>query len=290
MKIRLLLFTCFIIILILTILIIISKKDTTLESITYFPIDESLTFKDAKTIIELIDQIDEDEYELKWSTTSEVNKPVYLRQDISLLYEDGHLKDIMSKWEEEKAVISQKKKLTSEDSGHFEAISFHHAEVHYPNDVIRSAQTMSYDDLYIIASPLHPLVSFKIPSSPEEKENQFVLDHATNQQLHNSWQELINYYNIPIEKYLPLPLTKLHFYNEETLPNMNKTQTNAAIGGLWEGLYKNYFLGINISANRTVSPIGSILPLILISKDATHIIILTETVEGEKVQFIQYIK
>jgi uncharacterized membrane-anchored protein len=290
MKKRLLFFTCFIIILILTILIINKQKDSTIESIIYFPIDPSISFKGASTTLNLIEQVDEDEYKLKWLARSEVNKPVYLRQDISLLFEDGRLKDIMSKWEEDTAVISQEKEISSEDSGHFESISFHHAEVHYANDIIKSAQKMSYDDLYVIASPLHPLESFKIPSTEKEKDDQTVLDHATNQQLHHIWEGLIKYYNIPVENYLYFPLTKIHFYNEHLFPNMDKTETDAAIGGLWEGLYKNYFLGINVSEEKSISPIGSSLPLVLISKDSTHIIILTETSEGDKVQFIQYTK
>jgi uncharacterized membrane-anchored protein len=290
MKKRTLLFIFLIIILFLTILIIYKQKNDVAESIIYFPIDPTITFKGEQTTIKLVDQVDEDEYKIKWDVKSETNKPVYLRQDISLLYEDGWLKDIFSKWEENKAELKQTKKISSEDSGHFEAISFHHAEIHYPNDVIKSAQRMSYDELYVIASPLHPLESFKVPNSTREKDDQIVLDHAKSQQLKYVWDELIKYYNIPLERYVFLPLTKLHYYNDHPLPNMNREETNKAIGGLWEGLYKNYFLGIKVDENRTISPIGSSLPLVLIGRDASHIIVLTETDNGEKVQFIQYLE
>lgn len=259
------------------------------ESIIYFPIDPTVSFKTADTKVNILEEKDEDEYTVQWKVNSTLGKKAYLRQDISLLYEDGILNDKLSKWVENEDVLQQKKIITSEDSGHYEAISFHHAEIHYPNDVIKSAQTMSYDQLYVIDSPLQPLESFKTPETEEDAINKKVLDHATNQQLKVIWHNLIKYFNIPVENYYMIPLTKIYDYSVIPLPGLTKEKTDQVIGGLWEGIYKNYFLGIKNETGEIESPIGSSLPLILVSKDMTHLLFLTETKSGRNVQFIQYI-
>ncbi len=259
------------------------------ESIIYFPIDPDVSFSNANTKVNILEEKDEDEYTVQWKVDSTLGKEAYLRQDISLLYEDGMLRDTLSKWEQDTDTLQQKKIITNEDSGHFEAISFHHAELHYPNDIIKSAQTMSYDELYVIDSPLQPLESFKTPETKEDEINKKVLDHATNQQLKVIWHNLIKYFNIPVENYYMIPLTKLYDYSMVPLPGLSKEKTDQVIGGLWEGIYKNYFLGVKNETGEVESPIGSSLPLILVSKDMTHLLVLTETKSGRNVQLVQYI-
>ncbi|MGM7701978.1 hypothetical protein ACSVDE_09625 [Pseudalkalibacillus sp. Hm43] len=259
------------------------------ESIIYFPIDPDVSFSNANTKVNILEEKDEDEYTVQWKVDSTLGKKAYLRQDISLLYEDGMLRDTLSKWEQEADTLQQKKIITNEDSGHFEAISFHHAELHHPNDIIKSAQTMSYDELYVIDSPLQPLESFKTPETKEDEINKKVLDHATNQQLKVIWHNLIKYFNVPVENYYMIPLTKLYDYSMVPLPGLSKEKTDQVIGGLWEGIYKNYFLGVKNETGEVESPIGSSLPLILVSKDMTHLLVLTETKSGRNVQLVQYI-
>jgi hypothetical protein len=258
------------------------------ESIIFFPIDPNVSFTSADTHVNILEEKDEDEYTVRWTVDSALGKEAYLRQDLSLLYEDGMLNDTMSKWVENEDALKQQKIITSEDSGHYEAISFHHAELHYPNDIIKSAQTMSYDELYVIDSPLQPLESFKEPETEEDAFNKKVLDHATDQQLRVIWHNLINHFNIPVENYYMMPLTKIYDYSFIPLPGLTKEKTDQVIGGLWEGIYKNYFLGIKDESGQAESPIGSSLPLILISKDMTHLLFITETKSGRNVQFIQY--
>lgn len=266
-----------------------NQNDEIKESIIFFPIDPTVSFQSAATSLKLVDEKDEDEYSIRWKTSSNIGKKAYLRQDISLLYEDGRLKDRMSRWMENADKLEQEKTITNEDSGHFEAISFHHAELHYPNDVIKSAQMMSYDQLYVIDTPLQPLDSFKTPNTPEEAHNKKVLDNATDQQVRMVWGSLINYYNIPVENYLMIPLTDLTPYSKLPLPGITQEKTDKIIGGLWEGIYKNYFLGINVEG-KIESPIGSSLPLILFHKNMSHLLFLTKTASGKPVQFIQFIE
>ncbi|WP_257345855.1 hypothetical protein [Pseudalkalibacillus decolorationis] len=258
------------------------------ESIIFFPIDSSVTFTSASTTLKLLEEEDEDEYSIRWKVNSTIGKDAYLRQDISLLFEDGRLKETSSRWTEDTDKIEQEKTMMSEDSGHFEAISFHHAELHYPNDVIKSAQTMSYDQLYVIDTPLQPLESFKTPETVEDKDNKKILDHATDQQLKMVWDSLINYYNIPTDEYFMIPFTQLVMYTNHSLPGLSKEKTDKVVGGLWEGIYKNYFLGVKYEGHIE-SPIGSTMPLLLFHKNMSHLIFLSKTASGKEVQFIQFI-
>ncbi|MFD1736543.1 hypothetical protein ACFSCX_08190 [Bacillus salitolerans] len=259
------------------------------ESLTYFPTDSSLTFSIAETTISLFNKKDNDEYIVNWREVSETEKEVYLRQDISFLFKDGILDSTMSLWKEETKFIEQEKRLRGEDSSHYQAISLHHAEIHLKDDQIKSAQMMSHDELYIIDSSYSPLDSFKQPSNEEQKEWKKVLDHAINQHLFYSWNELAKHYNLDLETYDAIPFVNLATYNKTPLPGLTAEESIRVIGQLWEGLYKNYLLGIELTATETVSPIGSKIPLILISKDRSHLIILIETEAGEKVRLFQKI-
>ncbi|WLR49785.1 hypothetical protein LC040_10740 [Bacillus tianshenii] len=256
------------------------------ETITFFPLDKTASFTTAETKLSLLDEKDNDEYVVKWTIDSESNKKAYLRQDIGLVYSDGILIDTMGKWVEDTTTLHQKKKIKGEDSSHLSAISLHHAEIHYPDDVIKSQQVMSSDQIYVIDSPLHPLESFKQAKTPEEKEWKATLDRATEQALKYSWTRLIDYYNIPVKKYKLIPLTSLPAYSEKPLPGKTEEESARILGQLWEGLYKNYYLGIKKEDGTTVSPLGSTIPLILFGD--THLIVLIEDTNGNPTQLIQY--
>jgi hypothetical protein len=258
------------------------------ESVIYFPLDEDTSFKDAATLVTLLGKNGDDEYTVNWKIYSDVGKEVYLREDIGFLFADGKLLDKASKWEEGSQKLFQSNKVAEEDSSHFKAISFHHAEIHYENEVIKSSQKMSSDHLYVIDSPKQQLESFKEATTKNEKEWKNILDHATTQQLKYSWSKLLNYYGIPKNKYTAIPLTQLPSYNDKRLPGMTMDESKKAVGRLWEGLYKNYFLGLKKQDGTTVSPIGSTVPLILISDN--HLVVLIESRNGEFFQLIQHLE
>ncbi|UTW69920.1 hypothetical protein KHA80_03325 [Anaerobacillus sp. HL2] len=44
------------------------------------------------TLLQLIEQNDEDEYTIEWKTYSKIPEKILLSHDISLLFEDGRLK------------------------------------------------------------------------------------------------------------------------------------------------------------------------------------------------------
>ncbi|WP_456278287.1 hypothetical protein [Bacillus sp. AK128] len=257
------------------------------ESLTYFPIDPSLAFLTAETKLTLLNEKDDDEYTVEWEAVSETDKEVYLRQDISFLYVDGVLTETLSDWKEEVALMEKDKKIKGEDSSLLQTISLHHAEVHLQDDQIKSAQKMTGDYLYVIDSSFTPLESFRTPENKEQEEWKKILEHVIAQHLQYSWNELIKHFEINREQYHEFTILELLKFNEEALPGLDEQSSQKVVGQLWEGLYKNYLLGIQLSPNETISPIGSKLPLILLSKDLTHIYVLIEGKNGEKIKLVQ---
>ncbi|UOQ93736.1 hypothetical protein MUO14_01685 [Halobacillus shinanisalinarum] len=261
----------------------ISSRDQAV--IKYFPIDDSHYFTEAATTLTTSD--DEDNDEIKWEIASSSNDSMYLRQDVSLLYVNGRLKGVVNKWKENAQHIEKQTILQGEDSKKYEAISFHHGEIHGKNDEIKSIQTTTTDTLYIIDSPHSKKTAFHKAQSTEEKEWTGKLDHAIDQQLEAQWDELIHHYQIPREKYIHIPLTELtDFSKEDPFPGTTGAEFERILGQLWEGLYKNYVLGIEDSQSK--HPIQSYIPLILLDKNGKHLIVLYEDDAGEKHQLIQY--
>ncbi|QOY36130.1 hypothetical protein AWH56_000040 [Anaerobacillus isosaccharinicus] len=262
-------------------------KETVQETIANYPIDEKKKFKQVKTTLQLIDQHDEDEYTMEWKTSSEINEKMYIAHDISLLFEDGRLKETLSQTKENSQKLTQTAKISGEDSGHFETITFHYGQFHYPNDVTKSVQSMSYDQMYILDSPLSPIEFFKSPQTPSEKEGKRVLDTIINQNLQYTWEELIDYFQVKAENYHSVPLTNLYEYNNTSLPNLTIEDTKEMIALTWSSIYKYYFLGIEKHDGTILSPVGSSIPLILYHNTYSHIIIVFTNKDGEKYSVIK---
>lgn len=257
------------------------------ESLTYFPIDPSLSFLTAETKLRLQSEKENGEYEVIWETVSETDKKVYLRQDVSILFRGGFLVDSMYEWKENTATLEQSKYDKGKDSTLYQTISLHHAENHIKDNIIKSAQTMTSNKLYIIDSSFSPLESFQVPINKEQNEWKKIIDHVISENIMNSWDQLIKNFNINKEAYYELSLFDLETFNTNPLPGVSQEKTQKIIGQLWEGLYKNYLLGIKRSQDEVISPIGSKVPLILVSKDLTHLYVLIEGKGGERIKLIQ---
>ncbi|WP_141431590.1 hypothetical protein [Bacillus sp. 03113] len=272
-----------------TVMFMFQKNDQVEESIIFFPIDSSISFKLTKTDLSLPERTNTNDYSFLWKVTSILEQKAYLRQDISLLYKNGRLISKMGKWEQNTDTIVQDKSVQSQESGQYMAISFHHAELHPENEQIFSAQQISEDLLYVIDSSFSPFSAFHQPKKKEEKEWKHILDQITNQDLAYSWQKGIETYHINKENYFFIPLSKLINYQNFPLPSFSKEKTDQIIGQLWEGLYKNYFLGIQKKNGSFIDPVGSKMPLILLSKDRTHLLVLFEASDGEMILLRQHI-
>lgn len=258
-------------------------QSNVVPSITYFPMDKETSFEKACTKLEMISERTNDSYEITWGSISKSERELYLRQDATLLFDNGMLRGIRSKWVEGTDSIQIKENLYGEDSSYFQAISYHHGEVHYPDDQIKSIHQMTYDQLYVIDSPNTILESFKTPQNDYETQWATLLDHTTHQQLLYSWKQLIHYFNINNEAYFAVPLTNLYKYNSQPLPSFTQEQTNQIIGQLWEGFYKNYIIN---AKNMEKNQLKSYIPLVLFDRQNKHLIVLYE-LNGEKEQLIQ---
>jgi hypothetical protein len=258
------------------------------ESITFFPIDPSVTYKKVDTNLSLLDHSKREDYDVKWRVSSALDRDAYLRQDLAFLYANGRLKGMMGEWEQNTEQVVQEEIINMKESSHFEAISFHHAEIHYDGEVdgsekIYSAQSLSADELYVIDSSFSPLHSFREAHSKEEKEWKSVLDQITSQQLEYSWSKMMTENSINEDQYHQIPLTDIAQYKNKPFPGFTKEETNTIMGNLWEGLYKNYFLGIKKKDGSIVEPIDSTIPLILIAKNQTELLVISELKDGEAI-------
>lgn len=275
-------FLCLTLFLILSISYILKNNAT--PAITYFPDDEKSTFTKAESNLELFLPKGNDSYEIVWTSDSESDKAMYLRQDASLLFDNGRLRGVRSTWTQDTEQIHIEEKFLSEDSSFFQVITFHHGEIHYPDEQIKSIHQLSADHLYVIDSPSTSLDSFKTPEGKFEKEWEDLLDRTTKQQLLYHWNQLFTHFSIDSGSYLSVPLTSLVKYDTTPLPYMSQEQTNKVMGQLWEGLYKNYIIP---AVNTENSQLHSYVPIVLFDKENNHLIVLYE-LNGKKYKLIQH--
>lgn len=252
-------------------------KTKSWQVITYFPIDQQATFLKAETNLALSSP-KSDSPKLSWSSYSRSDSRQYLRQDASLLFDNGRLLGVLSKWERDAETISIKAKLDDDKSGFYQAISFHYGEIHPSGDQINSAQTMSYSYLYVIDGK-----SFTKAKTGDEKSWKQRLDLSTKQQLLAYWNGLLIDFGIKPENYTLIPLADLYTLEHKALPGLNQNETDQIIGQLWEGLYKNYIVP---AADAKNSDAQNLMPIVLFDKQNTYLLVLFK-LNGKQEKLIQ---
>ncbi|WP_153043000.1 hypothetical protein [Neobacillus mesonae] len=248
-----------------------AQQPKALESITFFPIKPNVSFTNFDTSLKSVDQ-----NTVFWQIKSTLDRHAYLRQDAGLLYSNGRLIGKLGAWRQHTATITQEKQVPVPASSYLQAITFHYAELHEKGGQIFSAQAMSQDQLYVI----------KKNSGVTEGK----LEEQTERMLRYSWNKGVRYYAIRLKEYIAYPLNEFSKKTNGTFPGFTKDETAKMIGRLWEGLYKNYFLGITKQDGTKAEPTGSTIPLILLAKDKTHLLVLTETAKGEPILLRQMIE
>ncbi|MBH0168601.1 hypothetical protein [Fictibacillus sp. 18YEL24] len=257
------------------------------ESITFFPLDSTFSFKEAETKLSFLNGTSSN-YDLFWKVNSMTSERVYLRQDMAMIFENGRLNNKMTEWKTSANAIDLEKDVLSSIPGLWEAISYHQGEIHLSEEKYRSVQRMSNDFLY--AAKLGQSFSgFKIPKDSTERKAKNDLDEKTNKYLQQTLTQTTNFYQIDLNEYNVISLESLTDFNNKPLSGFSLSKSQEIIGKLWEGLYKNYFLGITTKNGQRISPIGSSMPFILISKDKKYLFVLFQTANGENIQLIQYI-
>lgn len=253
-----------------------------------FPLNESVKFSLAKSRLNVEDQ-NRENYKLQLQTISETTAPAYLRQDISLIYSNGFLVGKLYGGKVNTAYLEQNFTIKGKGSTRYNVITFHHAEIHQ-EDKITSQQTMSHDRIYILSSAFTSSSMFRKPQTNTQKQWKRILDFAIKEQWEYQWNYLIKFYNIDSSEYELIPFIQLVDYMEKPLPNLSMEQSQKVIGGIWEGIYRYYVLGLNDHKQQEIETKGSTVPILLLAKDGTHLKILFRTAEGQEIQLIQNIK
>ncbi|SES83708.1 hypothetical protein SAMN05216389_102400 [Oceanobacillus limi] len=254
------------------------------QVITYFPLDENASFEEAVTKLDFIKQ-DNSTSTIDWTSLSKSDPKLYLRQDVSLLFANGMLKGIRTKWLQNETDIKLEQKMKNKGDTLWQSISFHHGEVHGPEDLIKSIQKMTYDQLYVYDSNIDGLHAFHKPSNQSEQLEMKMLHNQRNQNTLKYWQSLMHHFSIESDNYHLIPLTELYQYQSKNFPKLSRARTDKIIGQLWEGLYKNYIIPITDSKEMKSS---SYMPIILLDKQNTHLYVLFE-LNGKKERLIQKI-
>src|SRR5690625_6623983 len=109
--------------------IIVKMNHKTEQMMKYFPIVNQHEFENASTTISYLPNNNKNN--ILWQTNSKTTIPQYLRQDVSLLYENGHFKGIQEKWQQDVAKITLDKSFNIKNHSLLMDISFHHAIVHH---------------------------------------------------------------------------------------------------------------------------------------------------------------
>ncbi|HAQ06283.1 MAG TPA: hypothetical protein DCR24_01625 [Bacillus bacterium] len=253
------------------------------ETITFFPLDESVQYKEASTTLTLLKDKKNNKHRVEWKLSSKLDRQAYLRQDLGLLYVNGRLKGKAGQWKQDTAKLFQEEIIHTGESAKYETISFHYAELHGAGDKISSSQIMSGDMLYVIDSPFSPLRSFRVPKSKQEREWAQVLDQGTSSLLNKTLEKASKIHSFDLANYTSVPLDEFIMYEDQPIRGFTQGETAEIIGKLWEGIYKNYYLGIKKSDGTAADPLNSTMPQILISKDKTHILLVTQTQDGESI-------
>ncbi|HZG72152.1 MAG TPA: hypothetical protein VEY51_11525 [Chondromyces sp.] len=265
------------------------EERTAEETIIFFPLNESAHFTSAETSLEVESLEKNKEWKVQWRTKSTLNQKAYLRQDLSLLFRNGRLKQKMSKWEQNTDSVSLKNTVSGSDNSLLQSVTFHYAEIHNGDDSITSAQSMSKEQLYLIISSHHPTATDGDSKTAEEKEWKRVMDKAGKEQIKSTTKQALKKYRLMPQNYHIIPLTELPMYTQKPFPGFTDRQTQRILGNLWEGLYKNYFLGVKKEDGTTASPIGSSIPLIFLPKTTKFIYIVIPLKDGELIKLQQMI-
>ncbi len=254
--------TIFCTLLMILLLLLLIQHDKSQETLQYFPPDPTVQFTEAVTMLDLLSPAPNKGYQIQWAATSSTNQSVYLRQDISLLFQDGLLKGVKSLWKESVADLALEKTFQGSGNHLFQAVSYHHGEVHYPEDQIRSIQQMSKDNLYI----------FTDSEAWEEtgKEEQTKWNQAIYQQLDHTWQQWMSDHQLDSNRYEQIPLSDILQFQQHPISGFTQAETDQIIGQLWEGLYRNYL--IPLIDKKEFSEVT--MPLLLISKAGDHLLVL----------------
>lgn len=268
---------------VIVLFVLILYPNKTVPTITYFPLDPEGEFQKATNTLHLHQKDKSNAYSVSWENYSKSKEPLYLRQDVSVLFKDGKLIGVKSIWKENESTIDFRETFQFKKDHLFQSLTLHYGEKHYPKDVINSLQQMSYSELVVKGTKKDGFMLFQQPKENQDWQSDKELQKNIKGNLLHHWHRLTSHFNIDLAQYEVVPLTELYQFEDTALMSFTQSQTDEIIAKLWEGLYKNYI--IPISEEKDTSS-DSYVPLILFEKHEHHILVLFE-LNGEMMKLKQ---
>jgi len=109
----------------------------------------------------------------------------------------------------------------------------------------------------------------------------------TDQTVRNGLEKAGQAFQVNLDQYKIISLTDLPSKKNQWLAAFPPFKREEIVGKLWEGLYKNYVLGVKKEDGSTVSPQGSTIPLLLMAKNQREILVLFTLKDGTPIMLRQ---
>ncbi|WP_163103396.1 hypothetical protein [Peribacillus alkalitolerans] len=251
----------------------------------YYPADPNVSFIEYRTGLSA-EKVN-NQYLLDWNTFSELDRKAFLRQDVGLLFKNGRLKGALRNWNQNNSILSQEDTIREKDSGLFQTITFHYAEIHPGPSTFSSAQAMSDNSLNVIHSNNEDFQTFSKPFTKQQQEWQQTFSKQQEALYNETLMKAENEFQINRNDYTIIPLTELRTKQDQFLSGFSKARQTEIVGRLWEGLYKNYVLGIRKGDGSVITPLNSTTPLLLLHKNRKELDVITITEDGTPAMLIQ---
>lgn len=249
--------------------------------IKYFPLNKKAEFLKSDTSLTMQEPVkNKEQYKVNWTTESIINQKSFLRQDFSLLFQNGKLVDSLKGWKENTNKILQQKMIEAHESSLFETVTMHYAEIHLNDGTPTSSYKITGAQLFVISSRYGPIKSFQMPESKEQKDWAFTLSSVTSSRLTKVLNRYIEKENIDITDYTVVPLTQINSKEDELMKEYLPEKQTQIIEKLWEGLYSTYVLGIKKEDGTVIDAKDSTIPLILRKLNSKNLIILIQDKNG----------
>ncbi len=263
-------------------------KPNTEQTLQFFPLNDEAKFSEANTSLTLKEpDKNKNKYEVILHVSSVLHQTAYLRQDMSLLFQNGRLNDFLRGWKQDVSSMDQKLTAQGYESSLFEAVTIHYAEIHDQDDIPTSTFKTTDASLYVISSRFGPIKSFQVPENEEQKDWAFTLRSVTNSRLTKVLDRYIDQAHIDLSNYTVMPITELTAKKDTLLSDYTEQEQRAIIEKLWEALYSIYISGIKKQDGTIINPVDSTIPLILREKQSRRLILLIQDKTGNLHEFYQ---
>lgn len=241
-------------------------------SITYFPEHARLHYTAAETKLSAIPQ----DKLLKWSVSSQTVEKNDLMQDFSLLFRNNRLVSIINHWQKNVSELSATKEMPL-SSGYYVGLTVHQAELHIGQSIY-GKEILSQD--FLIVTPKNGSYSaFREPTTSEQVKQISHYAQKTEAERSALLRKASEKYGFQLTDYRVVPLDELTAESFQRIFPFGEKKAERITGQLWEGIYKTYVKGIQLTPEQGEPALGSSMPLLLIAPD--HMLIVIETAEQQ---------